>query len=101
MPRRKAIQMQEFDPIPSDKQEQWDDLVARSKIAAKQKGGAQFQLILLAGEVETNYGDKSIKRWAEEIGISFASARQYRTLSNRGIDKKFVEKWSKLSYTVV
>lgn len=98
---KKNFDTQEFEPIPKGQKAEWDDLITRSKAVVKTESGAQFKLVLLAAEVETKYGESTIKRWAEEIGIGYSSARHFRLLAKRGVDEAFIKRYGKLSYTVV
>jgi hypothetical protein len=96
MPRKKVT------PIPADERKEWDQIIAQTKEVVATQDATQWQLVLLAGQVQTKYGEQRINRWADESGISDSAAKQYRWLSKKGVDEAFVKKYgSKLNYSVV
>jgi hypothetical protein len=97
-----------MDPIPKKQVPEWKKLIADTIKVVNRSDKAQFDLILLAGQVETKYGENRVKRWADEAGIAFEAARQYRWLAHKGVNAAFIAKWARtdrkpngLSYSVI
>lgn len=97
-----------MEPIPIDQQADWAALIERSKTIVLQYDSNNFELVLLAEEVTTEYGEGRLKRWAEEVGISYSKAKQLKSLSRKGVDRGFIIQWCRtpdnpkgLSYTVI
>lgn len=61
--------------------ELWTSLVAEGVSAREQRDGAQWVLGDLADKVETQYGELSLKRFADEIGVTYSALLSYRTVS--------------------
>jgi hypothetical protein len=93
--------MDAFEPIEKEHQEEWDDIIAKSKLAVKRKNGAQFELIYQVARLKLIHGEGTLRRWAEEIGIGYPTAREYQYLANKGVDQAFVKKYGELGYTVI
>lgn len=93
--------MDAFEPIKEEFQNEWDDIIAKSKAAIKRKNGAQFDLILQVARLKTIHGEGTLRRWAEEIGIAYPTAREYQFLANKGVNSAFVKKYGELGYTVI
>ena len=90
MPKSKVKMM---DPIPEEELEEWNDLVQRSRAIVASVDKGHIQLVLIAAEVETKYGESRLQRWAEDIGISYRQARKYKALARKKLDKDFIHKW--------
>lgn len=95
-------------PIPRDQVKAWNALVKETREVVTRRDATQFDLIILAGQVETEYGRDKIGRWAEEACVGINAARQYQWLARAGIDEAFIEKWCRtpdnprgLSYSVI
>jgi len=100
-PKKKGVNTIGLAPIPEEQQKLWDELIAVSRQFVAQKNNAQFNLIIIAGELETYYGDGKLARWAEEIGLSWVTARTYRSLYIRGVDRSFIEQWGHIGYAQI
>lgn len=74
----------------------WDDHVRQGREAREQRDGAQWMLGDLAASVETTYGEQSLQRYAEEIGVGYDTLRRYRAVA-RAFPKD--RRRSDLSYT--
>jgi len=61
----------------------WDDHVRQGREARERRDGAQWTLGDLAASVETTYGDASIQKYAEEVGIPYDTLRRYRDVARR------------------
>ena len=59
----------------------WAELVAEGIDARRKRDGTGWQLGDLALEVETTYGGNELERYAEEIGVSFGTLTNYRTVA--------------------
>lgn len=97
-----------MEPIPPHQQDDWNALIKRSKDIVTSYDSNNFELVLLAAEVTTEYGEGRLKRWSEEIGISYAKGKQLKSLARKGVDRGFILQWCRtpdnpngLSYTVV
>lgn len=106
MPRR--IKDNKVEPIPTKLRKEWNQLIKDTKEVVARQDATVYELIALAGQVETKYGEKRIERWADEAGISLTSARQYKWLYSKGVTPEFVKKYARtpdnpngLSYTVI
>lgn len=93
--------MDAFEPIAEEYRSEWDDIIDKSKAAVKRKSGAQFDLILQVARLKTIKGEGTLRRWAEEVGIGYPTAREYQYLANKGVDAAFVKKYASLGYTVI
>ena len=60
----------------------WDEHVREGIEARQQRDGAQWRLGDLAASVETTYGEQSLQKYAEEIGVEFNTLREYRRVAN-------------------
>lgn len=96
------------EPIPQDELKEWNELIKETREVVLSRDTSVFDLIILAGKVESKYGESRITRWAEEACVGSAAAKQYRWLASKGVDVAFVEKWVRspqnkrgLSYTIV
>lgn len=89
----KRVRSTPVDPIPKGKVREWNKLIAETKEAVCQRDKHHFALVLLAGRVEKVFGEARVKRWAEEAGVSYQSAKQYRWMANRGVDEEFIKRW--------
>lgn len=91
-------------PITEKERPDWDKLISETRKVVALRDKHQFKLILLAGQVTTKYGEDRLGKWAEEAGLSYTTAKQYRWLAKKGIDEAFIEKWvnkHKLAYSVI
>lgn len=98
----RKVRSDEFTPIPKDQIRKWNALIKKGKALVERHDKAIWELILLVGEVKTEYGDGQIRRFADEIDISEKSVYEYQWLARVGVDREFVEEWSKdLSFSMV
>lgn len=90
------------EPLTEDEKKGWDELIAETKIVVARHDSSVFDLILLAGRVESKYGEGRLKRWADEAHVGYQAAKQYRWLAGKGVDEAFIEKYSgKTSFSVI
>jgi uncharacterized protein YlaN (UPF0358 family) len=98
---KKKITIGEFTPIPEETKKEWNALVAQGiKIVARQDS-TQFDLVLLFGKVETAYGQETIKRFSDEIGLSYKTGYTYRKLFQMGVDQEFIAEWKEVGFSVI
>ncbi len=91
MPRK--IKETKVEPLaPADKKA-WDALIKETRAIVARQDHTQFELILLAGKVDGEYGQDKLGRWADEAGVSYDQAKYYRFLSHKGVDQAFIDKW--------
>lgn len=102
MPRsKKKLEIHDFAPIPEELKKEWTALVNRGKEIVARSDTVQYELIFLFGTVESSYGDQTIARFADEIGINKQTGYTYRKLWKMGVDEKFIEKWGGLGYSMI
>ena len=90
------------EPLSENEKKGWDELIAETKVVVARHDASVFDLVLLAGRVEAKYGEGRLKRWADEAGVGYQSAKQYRWLAGKGVDEAFIEKYAgKLSFSVI
>lgn len=96
------------EPIPQAKRKEWNALIRETQEVVNRHDSSVFDLILLAGRVEKEYGEDKLGRWADEAGVSLTAARQYRWLFNKGVDEAFIKKYARsagkkngLTYTAI
>lgn len=97
-----------MDPIPKKELPAWQKLIADTIKVVNRSDKAQWDLIILAGKVVTQYGENRVGRWADESGLSYESAKQYRWLALKGVNAPFIAKWARtdrkpdgLTYSVI
>lgn len=102
------MKVKDIDPIKASEKAEWNKIIAQSKKIVTNRDKCVFDLILLAGKVEAQYGQNRIGMWADEIGVSWSQAKQWRWLANKGMDQEFINTWAKtpknpdgLSYSVI
>lgn len=106
MPKR--IKETKVEPIPAEDKKAWDTLIKETRAVVARQDHTVFELIILAGKVEKEYGSNKLGRWSDEAHIGFPQAKQYHWLAGKGLDEDFIEKWCKtkgnkkgLSFTVI
>ncbi len=98
---RKKARSDEIVPIPASKRKEWDELIAESIKIVNELDKGQFELVFIVAQVRKQYGESTIERWSEEIGISYRLARQFKYLAEKKVDRIFVGKWKGLSYSLI
>lgn len=100
--QRKKQVAEELEPIPEDQREQWNTLVEKGRALVKENDSTIWQLVLLTGEIQTEYGLNKVERFGDEIGLARRTVFRYRWLNKAGIDEEFINKWSGLlNYSVI
>lgn len=61
----------------------WDEHVRAGIEAREQRDGAQWTLGDLALSVETSYGEKSLEKYAAEVGVEYDTLVQYRWVASQ------------------
>jgi hypothetical protein len=75
------------EPIPAealqsgnaDKKIPYDDGVEKGRNLVSSMKESQFELGLIAYQLEPKYGEQTLERYAEEIGIDYGTLKSYRT----------------------
>jgi len=62
-------------------QSQWNRLVSKGLEVREQRDGAQWELGDLAGEIDKDYGQDSIGKFAQQINMAGKTLRNYRIVS--------------------
>jgi hypothetical protein len=91
----KKINVKDIAPISKDEKEDWDKLIAKTRSTVDARDKTIFDLIILAGQVEKKYGENRIGMWADQAGLSWSSAKQYRWMANKGVGPAFIKKWAR------
>lgn len=106
MPR--GVKVKEIEVITAEEKPEWDKLIEKTKLVVNTQDKSMFDLVILAGQVDKKYGENRVALWADEAGLSFSQAKQYRWMANKGVDAAFVKKWARtkanpdgLSYSVI
>lgn len=73
---------------------EWDALVSEGRKARESADSFQWILGDLAAKVETVYGDKTLARFAEQIGVSAPTLDDYRRVSRRFVDRSRDLPWT-------
>lgn len=90
-----ASKVKDIEPINKDEKEDWDKLIAKSITVVNNRDKSIFDLVVLAGQVEKKYGQNRIGMWADQVGLSWSSAKQYRWLAGKGVGATFIKKWAR------
>lgn len=91
----KRINIKDIAPISKDEKEDWDKLIEKTRTTVDARDKTIFDLIVLAGQVEKKYGENRIGMWADQAGLSWSSAKQYRWLAGKGCGPAFIKKWAR------
>lgn len=104
----KKATIKDLEPIKKEERKEWDALIKKTQTVVNAQDRNTWELVLLAGEVENTYGSGRLALWADAAGLSYSQAKQFRWLSNKGVDRDFINKWTRssknprgLSYSVI
>ena len=79
-------------------QSSWEQFVSSGMEAREKKDNSQWELGDLAKEVETEYGEDTIGKYAYAIGVEKKTMMNYRTIADR-FTPDIRKKYAKLSFS--
>lgn len=74
----------------------WDEIVARGREIAEAADSSSWELGRLAEQVEVRYGEADLQKYADLIGVTYDSLRDYRYVTSR-----FADRSARVSFTVM
>lgn len=92
MPNFSVMKRSMLETLDDDVKQGIDALIEEARPYAENYKQNVWQLILILSKLETKYGQKTLFRWSEPLGIHWRTAYRWREIA-KGITAEFVEKY--------
>ena len=83
-----------------DKCKEWEDFISYGMIAREFKDRSQWVLGRLASKLATTYGEKSLEKYAKDIGVIYPTLRSYKAVVELYYDEPEFLPNPKISFTL-